>query len=394
MLFLVFLAGCTRIQLETQAAALNTAVTNSENEQLLLNAVRASLDLPISITRLKTFSGKDRTSGKLSPSFPFGGDASRIFNFGPEVSFSPGISSAEYANVNVASSLEKLNNPIKNVAYIHLIRNGYDPLLLSTLMFNRFEVHQELYAALKHVKKHYCISPSGKNDPSCWVVDHPPPLGCKNNLSFAKVDKGENFASISNVGKSRCEYSKFQSFYHLLRISGLVVDLIVTEVAVEGEDKKGKPIVKTEKRHRVNVYFQNEYVRTVFDQLKERMKLLSIAEFRKPLKAETRSPKGVVSYLGELIRLQSAGNDKSPLMIMTHSGVAMTVFNVRTGRMDHSRYALSVIGPDGIRYSIPYPNYASSVRDQSLRVLSATSDLINIAIAEKELPSPSTLVLR
>jgi hypothetical protein len=65
------LSGCTRIELETKAEAYNAAIAGSNNEAILLNAVRASQRAPMSFVSL----------GQVLSAPTFSGTSIGTFNF-------------------------------------------------------------------------------------------------------------------------------------------------------------------------------------------------------------------------------------------------------------------------------------------------------------------------
>ncbi len=67
------LAGCTRAELESKAEAYNAAIGESNNRQILLNAVRASQRAPMSFVGY----------GDVAATPTFSGSAAGTFNFDP-----------------------------------------------------------------------------------------------------------------------------------------------------------------------------------------------------------------------------------------------------------------------------------------------------------------------
>src|ERR1700726_337112 len=65
--------GCTHLELEDKAEAYNSAIGDSNNTLILLNAVRASQRAPMAFTGL----------GDISASPTFSGSAQGTFNFDP-----------------------------------------------------------------------------------------------------------------------------------------------------------------------------------------------------------------------------------------------------------------------------------------------------------------------
>ena len=355
---------------------------------------------------MRTFTGKESLSGRLRPTLPFGGDALDIFDFRPEIEVNPGISSAEYSNINVSASLELLNQDVKDTTYLRFLRAGYEPLLLATILYRRLEINQELLNALLRQKDRVCSRHGSGRPVSCNVLAHLEEewnlverCGSLDHLfaGVARVDNGERYLTVENNGKSRCEYLGFQAVYHLLRLSGLYLDDVQVEYPVIATDASGQSIQEIRIRTELRLYFQAEAVHNVYTSIGRRLSADPVNRTRLPIEVGIRSPKEILHYLGALTRLQRAAPNRLPLSVATVQGEFMTVFWVRDPMREdepHGQTAISVVGPDGVRYSIPYPQQESSSRDQSLRVLTLTSELLDVAISGKELPAPSSLILR
>jgi hypothetical protein len=108
-----------------------------------------------------------------------------------------------------------------------------------------------------------------------------------------------------------------------------------------------------------------------------------------------RSPRSILSYLGELIALQNYSEDQYVPQALIRGGTQkLTVFRVIRGNPGAERPALVVFDNYGSTYYVPHPDYGSKVRDQTLRVLAIATELINGAISEKDFPAPTSVVVR
>ena len=70
ILALCAFAGCAQLQVEHQSDSFNRASATSISEQALLNAVRSSLDLPLSFTKLQKFTAGSMASASVAPKAP------------------------------------------------------------------------------------------------------------------------------------------------------------------------------------------------------------------------------------------------------------------------------------------------------------------------------------
>src|SRR5579859_6729811 len=96
------LCGCAREQIEYHSDSLNQASATTIAEHVLLNTVRASLDLPMSFTKLASYETQGMVSASATPKLPFGSSASGIYDIGPTLNLNSGVSKAGYADVDTA----------------------------------------------------------------------------------------------------------------------------------------------------------------------------------------------------------------------------------------------------------------------------------------------------
>ena len=150
---LCLLVSCTRPQIEHLSSSFNEAIANSSSEQLLLNAVRSSLDLSMSFTSVSQFTGNGGVSGSLTPKVPFGPGASKSYDLGPSIKWDPGITSVVVDNTNIGKANDDLNKDLEYSTVDRYLRTGDNYNLLLTIMFDYFEVHEVLLESLIRQKK-------------------------------------------------------------------------------------------------------------------------------------------------------------------------------------------------------------------------------------------------
>src|SRR2546421_456194 len=71
LLLATLAGGCTRIELENKAEAYDAAISESSNELILLNAVRASQRAPMSFVSLGKINSNPSVGASLSSTFNF-----------------------------------------------------------------------------------------------------------------------------------------------------------------------------------------------------------------------------------------------------------------------------------------------------------------------------------
>ena len=208
----------------------------------------------------------------------------------------------------------------------------------------------------------------------------------------------QRYLTISNSAAKKCDFLEFQAFLHLLRLSDFGTDIGAEDVAVPGKDKDGKPIKKVVTKHTMVIYFQESEVRRIFDRVQARLIRMKVNN-RKALKPFLRSPKAIVAYLGQLVALHNYSEERFVPKIFLgkdrhQKEIWLTVFRVVRNRGGAGRSVLRVRGPDGHDYYVPEPEYGSPVRDQTLRVLTIAGELIDAAISQQPVPTPTTIVVR
>jgi hypothetical protein len=389
------LASCTQGQLEYQSDAFNRAIATSSNEQLLLNAVRSSLDLPLSFTKFVKYTGKENIGGTFVPKLPFGPDAPRVFDLGPTLSWSPGIQSVEYNDVNIGTAIEKLNTNLTYADFERYLRAGdYHPQLVFTVLMDYLEVHSILFDALTQEYQAACIATAGRKPPPCvelrWIEEECPEAMRPRSAELGKKQRYYNFV---NNAATKCGFLSFQVIFNLLSLSKFATSMETEEYVVKVKDDQGKETKQTKTKVSVRSFFQEVRTRQAYDNAQKKLARLKMKDAG-PMVFGFRSPKAVVVFLGQLIALQHYSKNKYVPKITLADGTRMVVFRVLLGTAGSEGAALSVVGPHGNAYHVPHPSYGAVDRDQTLRVLTIASEQVNAAISEKLLPPSTTIVVR
>jgi len=396
MAFLALLAlcGCSQSQLEHQTDAFNRASATTIGEQTLLNAVRSSLDLPMSFTKLHSYKAESMAKGTLAP-IPLGAISPQILGLGPTINLSGGANTIEYVDVNNSGALGKLN---QNVGYDTIDRYAYQGLhfqLLNTIFVEYVEIHGELSSAIGEHAKKKCDDPAKDDRIRCDEVKRLRKL-CARPDQLIKL-KEYTVRALRNRAQDKCEFLLFQLFRLQLALSGYLSDLGFDKTATMRETTEGKLIAVPKTVPKQVIHFRERSVQEVYQRLEDKFKKEAKRTKQDPkqaLKYTLRSPKSLLTYLGELIALQNFGEDKFvPAVMIGREGDRMTVFRVIRGQAAGDT-ALSIRGPDGEMYSVPRPDYASGKRDQTLRVLGIAAEVVNGAISEKDFPVPASIVVR
>ncbi len=327
------------------------------------------------------------------PKLPFGPDAVRSYDFGPSVSWSSGVASIEYVDINNGSALAKLNQSLQYETIDRYINDGVPLALLATIFVEYVEVHRLLMTAMLSEYRRQCAHPAEIFRESCEELAR---LGstCTSLWSATKaaiLEGSHRFHIIKNRATSEKSFQEFQCFGMLLRMSGFGSDLIESKTYETIKTPEGKRVPVPKSTAYQGIRFQAPDVHAKYRILERTLKPY---KNRSPLKIALRSPRGVLSYLGELIALQNFSPDRFVPRIVRADGKTIVVFRVLRGHEQLRDAALSVRGPDRESYFVPLPDYGSETRDQTLRVLAIAGEVVNAAISEKDIPPPTSVVVR
>ncbi len=363
---------------------------------MLLNAVRASLDLPLSFTKLQRFTAGNMANGSFAPKLPFGPQAASAFDLGPMLSWSSGVQSIEYADVNNGTALAKLNESLQYGTFDRYVGQGFSGALLETILSQYVEVHADLSVALVSQYHRMCSGPAKQQSDyrvACeqlrdirarckklWFDD--PPI---------RLEGRQYFHVVLNRADTACDYLNFRSLGLMLGLSGYGADLKLETKKVPMKSADGKTVVVETTVAEQIVNFQEPRVQRAFHAIESRLKSYENCH---AIKHTFRSPKSLLSYLGELIALQNYSADKYVPEIVLRGGKRLTVFRVIRGNPGSEQPALAVRGPHGDTFYVPEPDYGSPTRDQTLRVLALASEVVNAAISEKDIPPPTSVVVQ
>jgi hypothetical protein len=404
ILFVFALSGCAQVQLEHQTDSFNRASASSISEHALLNAVRSSLDMPMSFTKLLKFTAGNMANGSIAPKLPFGSDATRLFDIGPSLSFSSGVGQIEYADANNSSALGSLNKYLRYDVFDRYVYQGVHPALLLTILVEHVEISSKLLAALQDERRARCgITQSALIGRVCEQLDRMSSRCRWSSDIFEASDASLAKVTIDNRAHNECSFHMFQAFRYLLVISDFWSDAVTTTSVGKQKTAEGSILDVPKSSTDMDAGFDNTRMQKIYDRIRRELK----EDYTRKSKAGKnpvqqyalafayRSPKSLLAYLGELIALQNFSREKYvPRIRVGKELKEMTVFRVVRENASPGRSALSVIGPDRAAYVVLEPEYGYEFRDQTLRVLAIAGELVNGALSEKDFPAPATVVVR
>jgi hypothetical protein len=329
------LSGCTRAELEHKADAYNQAIAESNNRQILLNAVRASQRAPMSFVGFGDVSATPNWSGSASGTFNFDPFGLTTYNVNPSVSMAGGFSAFTMNNLNNAEFAQQLQRHISPADVEYFVALKFPKELVQLIFVQEYRIAARQRQKIESDVSARCAS---RHDPRtiqfCEQLSRDradfEAAGCH---SFPETG---GIVTILNTARDRCSMTTFQTFERQLRLLNL--DLPFT----------------------------------------------------------ARTGQGVLYYLGELIAAQNySPYPFSPqLFTATADGQRhiVPVFEVRRG-IPVSGEAAVTVSYNGEGFYIPKPAFGTLEEARSLQVLDLVSQIITRATAKDALPKSSTVTL-
>lgn len=421
-LIALFFTACSQVELEYHGSHYNRAIENTSNEQLLLNIVRASKDLPLHFTGTNKYVGTKLSTGSLTPKIPFGRDAPLNFDLGARIDWSSGLSSVDLGNLNTEEALSRLSADVSLTALDSIMISGIPPALVMNVLFEGVQVHDTIYEAIRDLVLNKCTPHSRSAE--CRAIVEEADTCAGGNLFFAPAQPfaGEKFHQFVSRATTKCSYLKFQAFLAAFSGTGGAFEIrqrreesdrpagpktrtppqptplmpqAVTrkQAAAKETSAKGKEGEKKEAvlPYEMHLHFGYKPVNDAYAVADTKLRKKGLKAFELRL----RSPKRIIEYLGEITALQNyAKNRYSPSIPVADGKRAFLFRLLRKDTFDPKTAILHVKGPRNEDFFVPEPEFGAEDRDRTLVVLSMTSHLVNISIQQSLLPAPASIEVR
>lgn len=332
---LLVLAGCTRAELENKADAYNQAIAESNNRQILLNAVRASQRAPMSFVGFGDVAAAPNWSGTAAGTFNFDPFGLTTYNVNPSVSVNGGFTSFTMNNLNNAAFAEKLQHPLDKAIIAHFVDLKFPKELVQLIFVQEYKISARQHRKIASEVALRCNAPQdSRTQQFCEVLERDrarfEAAGCHDFPETGEI------VTVLNSGRDRCAMTSFQTFERQLRLLNMTLPFT------------------------------------------------------------TRTGQGVLYYLGELIAAQnySAFPFTPEIFIETPDGGRRTIplFEVKRGIGDPGTAAVAVTYNNESFY-IPKPAFGAIDEARSLQVLDLVSQVITAATSQDALPKSSTVTL-
>jgi hypothetical protein len=345
------LTACAELQMDYNVLTYDSAVADSGNQLLLLNAVRASQHYPRSFTSVGGLLASPPVTGGLASTLNFNQFASlQNFNVNPTLAASPGYGSFALANLNSQDFMIRMRKPV-DIDIIKAFESNpnWPRQLLDLLYFQRFNPSPSMVRIIDIKRKSKC--------PAAIVTGRA--AVCNNlNEQIAKytarctahfVDITERMAEFINdrgayynTASNYCHFMRFKIFLEEVR-------LVRFPICIE----KPQPGC---------------------------------------LMADQRSALDLIGYLGEVIAAENYVDE--PFVPKVRIGVPVgptfdfvdvPLFVVLRG--DPLGRAAVVVRHDGVPYYIPRPDFGSPLEERSLQTLELVLQTVQAATQKQDLPT-------
>jgi hypothetical protein len=212
-------AGCTRLEIEDKAGAYNTAIGESNNRQILINAVRASQRAPMSFVAFGEIDATPTFNGSASGTWEFDPFGLTKTTAGSMLSAGGGFATFKMSNLNNGDYMEEMQTNVEWKLIKHFIDLKYPKELLQLVFVQEYTLPQTLYHKIVHDAESRCAhSPS--SDFCERIAQDLAAYEEKRCRELERVEPGPTI-TIPNTGRHFCSMTRFQTFVRQLIVLNL-----------------------------------------------------------------------------------------------------------------------------------------------------------------------------
>jgi hypothetical protein len=343
------LAGCSEVQMGYNVLTYDTAIADTANQLLLLNAVRASQRYPRSFTSVGQIQAAPPLSASLASTLTFSALAGlQGYNLNPSVQANGGYSQFSLGNLNAQTFMKAIRATVREEITKSFRDNPSWPRqLLDLIYLQSFSPTEQIVRLVDSARKSRCAAGGSFCERvGQQIADFSERCGSRHfidpeiRIAEFRGDRHMYYNTASNY----CHYARFRIFLEEVRMADLKLC---------PEDKPVPGCIK----------------------MKER------------------SPLDMIGYLGELIAAQNYIEDAFvPLLLVGHSVettrefVEVPLFVVERGEAGGN--AAVSVRHDGMNYYIPRPQFGSRLEARSLQTLELVLQTVQAATSPDDLPKP------
>jgi hypothetical protein len=211
-------AGCTRLEIEDKAGAYSAAIAESNNRQILLNAVRASQRAPMSFVGFGEMGATPTFNGNVTSSWNF----DHIFGLttytlGSTVNATGGFTNFQLSNLNDKEFMGQMQKPLEPRLVQHFIDLNYPEELIQLVFVQKYALPQSQYNKIMHLVEMKCTRPPDQR--SIEICER---LGKDHEAAVERGCHDREFTgstkTILNTAREFCSMNRFQMFVRQLRL--------------------------------------------------------------------------------------------------------------------------------------------------------------------------------
>jgi hypothetical protein len=219
-------AGCTRAELEDKAGAYNQAIGESNNRQILANAVRASQRGPMSFVGFGEMAATPTFSGGATGSWMFDAIGTVTGStLGTSVSAGGGFNSFQLSNLNNTEFMTKMQEHVGQDLIQHFTDLNYPPEIVKLVFVQEYRrIPIAEYYRIVHEAESKCArSPSIQL--SIQLCEQIAKDREASREHGCPPDERGPTITIPNSGRHFCSMNRFQTFVRQLRLLNLEIPL-------------------------------------------------------------------------------------------------------------------------------------------------------------------------
>jgi hypothetical protein len=375
------------------------------NQEILINAVRASKRRPMSFSSIGDLQGTLKRNASLSASLPFANGDLNSFSLAPKVD--GGLSDlSNYGNLNTKDFYTKLQNEIKPELFKYYYDNNWPRGFLYSIFVAKFVINGKDNNKIIRAVSKKCKTKIDQG--RCKAIQEDFEFVINNsdeNLSCELAARDMVGNSVNNKPvtyfnglRNRCTAVKFDFFVTALRI--LRYEPITSTATTKAKvTKRTETKISTNKERGVRLVTVSEPKTSASIQFASQelnVPKLSVKMERVETGAvHLRSPDAMLNFLGEAIAVQNyfpPDQSYAPTVRVGLNYEKAKLFNVVRGA-DSSAVVTVRDELDGDLFSIPRPNYGAENEDKTLSAITLINQIIARQTLSKDLPKASTITL-
>jgi hypothetical protein len=354
------LASCAEVQMGYNVLTYDTAIADTSNQLLLLNAVRASQHYPRSFTSVGQLQAVPPITGSLASTLTFSGLVGlQGYSLNPNVQASGGYSQFSLANLNAQGFMNSMRQTVgEDIIYSFRDNPTWPRQLLELIYVQSIKPSEQVIRHVDSVRKSTCAASIRLGSLCEKLGEQIAEFGQRcNSRHFDNID-----VRIGDFRRDRgTYYNTAVNYCHYNRFRILLGEIWLAKLKICPPDRPVPACIL----------------------------------------AKGRSALDMIGYLGELIAAQNYIEDSFPPLLLVGYSVGtdfefvdVPFFVVERG--EPSGTAAVSVRHDGATYYIPRPQFGSKKEERSLQTLELVLQTVQAATIHEDLPKsvPSVSVIK